>query len=131
MLSVSQITLERHFQPVFEPLDFHLERGAVLLITGANGCGKSTLIRLLAGILTPTSGTLQSNAQGMAYVGHSLAFKDDLSVRKKSGLCAIFTARAGILLRHNFPGRPAALSHSRHGRFQPASANAVRWPACY
>jgi heme exporter protein A len=82
MLAVSQITLERHFKPVFEPLDFELSRGALLVITGANGCGKTTLIRLLAGVLTPSSGSIQSHAKGTAYVGHALALKDDLSVEE-------------------------------------------------
>ena len=92
MLSVSQITLERYFQPVFEPLDFQLDRGALLVITGANGCGKTTLIRLLAGILTPSTGSIQSQAKGTAYVGHSLALKDDLSVEEN------------VLFARNFQG---------------------------
>jgi heme exporter protein A len=80
MLTVSQLNFERYFQPVFTPLDFQLDSGSALLVTGANGCGKTTLIRVLAGILTATSGSIHSTARGMAYVGHLLAIKDDLSV---------------------------------------------------
>ncbi len=80
MLAALNVNFERYFEPVFKPVSFELEAGGLLLFTGANGCGKTTLIRVLAGILHPTSGHIDMTARNMAYVGHYLALKDDLSV---------------------------------------------------
>ena len=52
---------------VLEALDLSIERGHFVAIVGRSGCGKSTLLRLVAGLETPTSGTLVSaNAEGGA-----------------------------------------------------------------
>ncbi len=80
MLSVSEINFERYFEPVFQPVSFTLGTGELLRVTGANGCGKTTLIRVLAGFLHPASGQYTCQAAGTAYVGHQLGIKDDLSV---------------------------------------------------
>jgi heme exporter protein A len=48
--------------------------------SGSNGCGKTTLIRVLADILYPTSGEFLRRTDSMGYVGHYLGIKDDLSV---------------------------------------------------
>ncbi|MEM1411064.1 MAG: heme ABC exporter ATP-binding protein CcmA [Pseudomonadota bacterium] len=80
MLQAHQLQLERHFDPVFEPVDLSVAAGELWLITGANGAGKTTLIRLLAGLLRPSAGQLSTTGERMAYLGHQLGLKEDLDV---------------------------------------------------
>ncbi len=79
MLSVSNLSFERYFERVFEPVSFDLGAGSLLLVTGANGCGKTTLLRVLAGLLEPSEGELLCHTQPL-YAGHNPGIKDDLSV---------------------------------------------------
>lgn len=81
MLSVSGLSFERYFERVFEPVTFDLPEGSLLLVTGSNGCGKTTMLRLLAGLLEPSEGKIHSREQPL-YAGHNPAIKDDLSVEE-------------------------------------------------
>lgn len=46
-----------------DDISFHVPEGEILGFIGANGAGKSTTIKMLTGILTPTSGSIRINGQ--------------------------------------------------------------------
>lgn len=46
-----------------DDISFHVGKGEILGFIGANGAGKSTTIKMLTGILTPTSGTIEIGGQ--------------------------------------------------------------------
>ena len=92
MLSVSKLSFERYFERVFEPVSFELGAGSLLLVTGANGCGKTTLLRVLAGLLESSEGELNCHQQPL-YAGHHPAIKDDLSVAENIRFLMNFMGR--------------------------------------
>ncbi|MFN7710415.1 MAG: heme ABC exporter ATP-binding protein CcmA [Holosporales bacterium] len=56
VLTVEQLTLRVKTRTLVENLSFHLRAGEVLQLVGMNGIGKSTLLRALAGLHSPSSG---------------------------------------------------------------------------
>jgi len=54
--------------PLFESLNLKLEPGALLAVSGANGTGKTTLARLIAGLLDPSRGKILVDGVDMAQV---------------------------------------------------------------
>ncbi|GHD10424.1 ABC transporter [Halioglobus japonicus] len=48
-------------EPVFEDINLLIEPGEAVAITGASGCGKTTLLQCLAGLIHPTSGRVLWN----------------------------------------------------------------------
>jgi tungstate transport system ATP-binding protein len=52
------------FAHIIQPLTLRIEAGPSTLILGANGAGKSVLMRLMHGLLAPTTGEIKWNARG-------------------------------------------------------------------
>ncbi len=57
--------------PVVKSLSFEVNSGEFLSILGASGCGKTTLLRMLIGILTPTSGKILKDGKDITYLSPS------------------------------------------------------------
>ncbi len=82
---------------VFDRLAFALEPGAALVLTGANGSGKSSLLRLMAGLARPAAGHIawdgapirddpEAHGARLHYVGHLDAVKPALGVGENLAL---------------------------------------------
>lgn len=89
-LSVSGLGCRRGGKVLFRDLGFDLGRGQALVVNGANGAGKSSLLRSLAGLLPWRAGQLQwcgqmlkstdaAYAQRLAYLGHHGGMSDTLT----------------------------------------------------
>ena len=58
ILELRQITKIYSRAAAVENVDFSLERGEVHALLGENGAGKSTLTKIIAGVVSPTFGTM-------------------------------------------------------------------------
>ena len=57
------------------PLDLDIPRGEFVSLLGPSGCGKSTALRIVAGLTSPTSGSVEiSHHAGDGRPGHSIGF---------------------------------------------------------
>lgn len=93
LLRVDNLSFERGQWPLFSGVTLQLLEGDIVLVEGANGCGKTTLIRLLTTLLTPSTGTLAYRGRSLdevrydylndiLYIGHQSGVKGSMSARE-------------------------------------------------
>jgi len=93
MIEAVDLTCERGERLLFSGLSFSAENGTLLRIAGPNGTGKTSLLRMMCGLLEPTGGEIRWKGgnirklreeywKDLAYIGHLNGVKDDLTVRE-------------------------------------------------
>ena len=139
MLEAAGLECERGGRTLFRGLSFALPGGALLRIAGPNGSGKTSLLRILCGLLSPTAGEVRwkgSPAQSLkeeyarllVYLGHAPAVKDDLTAAENLRIgCTL----AGIpvredsireaLARFGLPGKDVFLKKLSQGQRKRAA----------
>ena len=64
-LTASRLSRRFGDRIALEDVSFTLERGEIFALLGPNGAGKTTTLRILAGLIAPSSGTVAIDSQPM------------------------------------------------------------------
>jgi len=94
-LTAENLACARGDKRLFDGLNFRVMAGQALAVEGANGAGKTSLLRVIAGFLAPVAGRLIVKAEGrenddaeergkvIGWLGHQDGLKPQLSVREQ------------------------------------------------
>lgn len=136
LLEAREINCWRGERHILRDVSFSVRSGEFLKLTGPNGVGKTTLIRIVCGLLPPENGTVQWRGKvvrstnddfhlEMAYLGHLNSLKADLTARENlrflAGLRQSLTDadidaaldRVGILSRGDLAARSLSAGQKR------------------
>ena len=91
MLTCDNLTFIKDNNKIFSNLGFSLSTSSALVITGKNGSGKTSLLKIIAGIITPQNGEILWGLKNvkemrdifngdMQFIGHKNFLKQELSV---------------------------------------------------
>lgn len=88
-IQAQDLTVRRGSEVLFKALNFDLRGGQLVWLRGSNGSGKTSLLRVIAGLSRPDGGQLRWGQVPLAqseeyrarlvYMGHTNALKDDLT----------------------------------------------------
>ena len=112
-IKLIDLTCDRGSRQLFTNLSLRVDPGELLRVSGANGTGKTSLLRMMCGLLLPTHGQVlwrslpiarqrEGFGRDLVYLGHAAALKDELSPLEN---LLDASALGGLT-----PGVPAALA---------------------
>jgi heme exporter protein A len=90
MLELINLDCVRGGRPLFRNLNLSVPDGTLLQVEGANGSGKTSLLRIICGLMSPENGEVRWNgsnvrslaeefSQTLAYLGHRNGIKEELT----------------------------------------------------
>ncbi len=147
-----ELACQRGERLLFQNLDFALDAGCVLILEGANGSGKSSLLRLAAGLSRPAAGALywdgrpiereaEAHHRRLIYLGHADGLKAGLSVRENLAFWAALTGDAAkvdaalelfdLLLLADLPARFLSAGQRRRTALARLALQDIRAPALW
>jgi len=139
VLQARNLQCKRGGRTLFSGLSFLLHPGDALRISGANGSGKTSLLRMLCVLLPPSEGEIcwhatpiqalrEEYSRQLVYLGHAPAVKDELSAAENlriacsiAGAAVSETSVEQALARFGLEGSDAAVKRLSQGQRRRAA----------
>lgn len=100
--------------PALQDVSFEVEKGETVGVIGQNGAGKSTLLKLLCGVTTPSSGSLETDGKIASILELGTGFHPDFTGRDNAALNAAILGLSSAEVKQRLP---AIIEFSELGDF--------------
>jgi len=105
-LTMQQVSKTLSGKTIVQPFDLQIRPGEVVVLCGGNGAGKSTILRMIVGNLSPSSGTIELN--GKNYKDHRVDYLQQIGYMPDHfNFATGLSARETILFYAGLRGQPA------------------------
>jgi heme exporter protein A len=105
VLEATELHCERGGRTLFRGLSLALKEGELLRVAGANGRGKTSLLRILCGLLAPAAGEVrwqgepirsqkEEYSRQLVFLGHAPAVKDELTAEENLSIACRLAGNA-------------------------------------
>ena len=88
LVEIKDVNFKYDVRPVLKGIDMNVPRGKIVAIMGLSGCGKTTILRMIAGVLRPQTGTVKVDGR----VVHELDQDALFALRRRMGMLYQFGA---------------------------------------
>ena len=112
MIRVEQLHFAYGSRPVFDGLDLDVRAGEILSLLGPNGCGKSTFLKLLRGVLHPARGDVFWEERSVSGISRREMARKAAVVAQSNEVYFSYTVRE-LVSMGRFPHRPLLAELSR------------------
>jgi phospholipid/cholesterol/gamma-HCH transport system ATP-binding protein len=82
IVTIKNLSFSRSQRPIFDDISLNIQRGKITAIMGPSGTGKTTLLKLIGGQLSPDNGQVYVDGQNV----HTLKTTDLYTLRKRMGM---------------------------------------------
>jgi ABC-2 type transport system ATP-binding protein len=112
MIHLDHVTKQYHGFTAVHDLEFRVDAGEIIGIIGHNGAGKSTTLKMIAGLIAPTTGTVYINGRDIQK--HSVALKRQIGyLPEESPLYENMSARQYLMFFSELYAMPRAKARQR------------------
>ncbi|MBI3042480.1 MAG: ABC transporter ATP-binding protein [Betaproteobacteria bacterium] len=88
LVEIKDVNFAYDVRPVLKGINMTVPRGKIVAIMGLSGCGKTTILRMIAGVLRPKTGTVKVAGRVMHQLDHEALY----AMRRKMGMLYQFGA---------------------------------------
>ena len=85
MISIQNLKVEFSARPLFENINYVINKNDRIALVGKNGAGKSTMLKIIAGLQVPTSGTVSKPSDvTIGYLPQQMRLVDECTLREET-----------------------------------------------
>lgn len=82
MINIKNLSLVVDNLTIFDNANLHIPKDKITVLVGANGVGKTTLLKIISGVIKPQNGTIENNCKELFYLPQRIKYPQGITLQE-------------------------------------------------